>query len=46
MLSYKITPGESKTCEELINGINSVEKEMKILFPQLRWEFVEPDYED
>ena len=45
LLSYKISPGRVKNVDELVSGINSLEKAVRQEFPQVRWQFVEPDYE-
>jgi cation diffusion facilitator family transporter len=46
MLSYKIHPGTVKDVETLVNGINQIESEIKLQFPQVKWQFVEPDFTD
>ena len=45
MLSYKIDPGSVVDVASLISLINSIEREMRKKFPQIRWQFVEPDTE-
>lgn len=44
MVSYKITPGALREVSELIEAINRMEREVKIRFPQVKWQFVEPDH--
>lgn len=46
LLSIKIHPGEVATASGLIEGINALELATKREFPQVRWQFVEPDYFD
>ncbi|MBF0292891.1 MAG: cation diffusion facilitator family transporter [Nitrospinae bacterium] len=43
MLSYKITPGSMTNVKSLIDAINEVEAEVKSRFPEVKWQFVEPD---
>ena len=43
MLSYKITPGSVTNVKALIDSINEVEAEVKTRFPEVKWQFVEPD---
>ncbi|MBF0633360.1 MAG: cation diffusion facilitator family transporter [Nitrospinae bacterium] len=43
MLSYKITPGSMTNVKSLIDSINEVEAEVKSRFPEVKWQFVEPD---
>ena len=44
MLSYKISPGSVKDVKVLIDSINDVERQVRSLFPEVRWQFVEPDH--
>jgi cation diffusion facilitator family transporter len=44
MVSYKITPGSLKDVKALIDSINDVEAEVKKRFPEVKWQFVEPDH--
>lgn len=46
MLSYKITPGGMTDVNGLIAAINEVEAEVKNRFPEVKWQFVEPDHHD
>jgi cation diffusion facilitator family transporter len=43
MLSYKVTPGSITDVNSLIVAINEVEVEVKKRFPEVKWQFVEPD---
>lgn len=43
MLSYKVTAGEITDVNSLIDAINEVEAEVKKRFPEVKWQFVEPD---
>lgn len=45
MLSYKIHPGEETDVTNLIQDINKVEAEVCHQFPEVKWQFIEPDYE-
>lgn len=45
LLSCKLTPGQVTDVHTLIQGINQVEREMKQKFPEIRWQFFEPDTE-
>jgi cation diffusion facilitator family transporter len=45
MLSYKLSPGLVQGARELIEGINSLERDVRAEFPEVRWQFVEPDFE-
>jgi cation diffusion facilitator family transporter len=44
MLSYKVTPGSMTDVNSLIAAINEVEVEVKKRFPEVKWQFVEPDH--
>lgn len=44
MLSYKLTPGSMTDVGGLINAVNEVEAEVKKRFPEVKWQFVEPDH--
>ena len=44
MLSYKIHPGNETDVNSLIQDINQVEAEVRHQFPEVKWQFVEPDY--
>lgn len=46
LISYKIHPGRIQGAKELIDAINQVEARVKLKFPQVRWQFVEPDYHE
>ena len=45
LVSLKISPGEIRETSVLIDRINSLEAAMRTQFPQVRWQFVEPDNE-
>lgn len=44
LVSYKISPGTITSVKELIDSINRAEAKVRIAFPEIRWQFVEPDY--
>jgi len=44
-VSYKISPGTVTSVKVLIDSINRAEKRVREKFPEIRWQFVEPDYE-
>jgi cation diffusion facilitator family transporter len=46
MLSYKVHPGQVQEVDRLINAINELEREIKAKFPEVRWQFVEPDFHE
>jgi cation diffusion facilitator family transporter len=46
MLSCKLHPGPTESVKRLIDGINAVERAMKAEFPEIRWQFFEPDFYD
>jgi cation diffusion facilitator family transporter len=46
LLSYKVHPGKLREVDALIAAINRVEAAVKARFPEVRWQFVEPDCED
>jgi hypothetical protein len=43
MLSIKVTPGEIMEVPLLIKAINTVELKIQRRFPEIKWQFVEPD---
>lgn len=45
MLSYKLHPGTLERTHDLITSINALERAAKVQFPEIRWQFVEPDFE-
>lgn len=45
LVSYKIHPGTVTDVKVLIDSINRAEKLARVEFPEIRWQFVEPDYE-
>jgi cation diffusion facilitator family transporter len=45
LISYKIHPGSVTDVKTLIELMNQIEKNTKIRFPEIAWQFVEPDFE-
>jgi cation diffusion facilitator family transporter len=45
MISYKVHPGKTPSVEALLNEIDEIEKRVRALFPEIQWQFVEPDTE-
>ncbi len=45
LLTYKIHPGSITDVAVLIARINELEYEVRTHFPEIAWQFVEPDYE-
>ncbi len=43
LLAYKVTHGNIENSLELINAINLLEMKTQERFPEVRWQFVEPD---
>lgn len=43
MLAYKVHPGRVGEVEALVGAINDLEREVRQRFPEVRWQFVEPD---
>lgn len=46
MLSCKFHPGSTKDTAVLVEAINRIERETRDRFPEVRWQFFEPDFED
>jgi cation diffusion facilitator family transporter len=46
MISFKVTPGNIKDVSKLIEAINQIEEQIHIQFPEVKWQFVEPDFQD
>jgi len=46
LISFKITPGNIEDVSQLIKSINQIEEEIGKQFPEIRWHFVEPDFQD
>ncbi len=46
MISGKISPGNLKEVSQLINAINTMERDIKAKFPEVKWQFFEPDSAD
>ncbi|NDG85247.1 MAG: cation diffusion facilitator family transporter [Proteobacteria bacterium] len=45
LLSYKIHPGSVQSVSELITRINTLEASVREKYPEISWQFVEPDFE-
>jgi hypothetical protein len=45
LVAYKVTRGDLQSSDDLIHAINRAEKQVKLRFPEIRWQFVEPDFE-
>lgn len=43
MVSYKISPGKITDVGRLIDAINEIERLSKSRWPEIKWQFVEPD---
>lgn len=43
LVSYKVSRGSIQSAQGLIDAINKIEKRVKEKFPEIRWQFVEPD---
>jgi cation diffusion facilitator family transporter len=46
LVSFKITPGSIQDVSQLIKTINQMEDEIRKKFPEIKWQFVEPDFQD
>lgn len=46
LISYKITPGNIQDVSQLIKTINQIEAQVRKQFPEIKWQFVEPDFKD
>ena len=46
MLSVKAEMRRDATALDMVNAINAVERDLKLRFPEIRWSFFEPDFED
>ena len=46
MVSFKITPGNIQDVSQLIQTINQIEDQIRTQFPEIKWQFVEPDFQD
>lgn len=44
MVTYKITPGNIQDVSKLIQTINQIEEQVRAQFPEIKWQFVEPDF--
>lgn len=46
LVSFKITPGNIQDVSQLIKTINQIEDQIQKQFPEIKWQFVEPDFQD
>ena len=46
MIAVKAEMRRDATALDLVNAINAVERDLKMRFPEIRWSFFEPDFED
>jgi cation diffusion facilitator family transporter len=46
MVSVKAEMRRDATAVEMVDAINAVERDLKARFPEIRWSFFEPDFED
>lgn len=46
MVSVKAEMRRDATAIDMVNAINAVERALKTEFPEIRWSFFEPDFED
>jgi len=46
MIAVKAEMRRDATALDMVNAINAVERDLKIQFPEIRWSFFEPDFED
>jgi cation diffusion facilitator family transporter len=46
LVSFKVTPGSIHEVSQLIKTINQMEDEIRKKFPEIKWQFVEPDFQD
>jgi cation diffusion facilitator family transporter len=46
MIAVKAGMRRDATALDLVNAINAVERDLKARFPEIRWSFFEPDFED
>ena len=46
MLAVKAEMRRDATALDMVNAINAVERDLKAHFPEIRWSFFEPDFED
>ncbi len=45
LISFKITPGNITDVSQLIDAINQIESQIRVQFPEIKWQFVEPDFQ-
>ena len=46
MLSCKLSPGQLQDTTQLVDAINTIERDLKARFPEVKWSFFEPDLKD
>lgn len=46
MLSYKLSPGNIKDVKQLLVALNALERDIKQKYPEVKWQFCEPDLSD
>jgi cation diffusion facilitator family transporter len=46
MIAVKAEMRRDATALDMVNAINAVERDLRIQFPEIRWSFFEPDFED
>jgi cation diffusion facilitator family transporter len=46
LISFKISPGNIEDVSQLIKTINQIEDQIQQQFPEIKWQFVEPDFQD
>ena len=44
-VTYKVHPGTLTEVARLIDCINTIERRVRERFPEIQWQFVEPDFE-
>jgi divalent metal cation (Fe/Co/Zn/Cd) transporter len=46
MVAVKAEMRRDATALDMVNAINAVERDLRAHFPEIRWSFFEPDFED
>ena len=46
LISFKMTPGSIEDVSQLIQTINKIEDQIRKQFPEIKWQFVEPDFQE
>ena len=46
MIAVKAEMRRDAVALDMVNAINAVERDLKTRFPEIRWSFFEPDFED